>query len=660
MLRDLLLALNGHTGSIFKLIDGQVKVVEGLPNISSWERNALNKLLKLSTRVLFIRQFIKKYHTIIINERSNTKGLLKPGCYLRGFCKGLTNVLLPYQTKLLNVEKELLKNQNLSFLFVQQAVNDSVPLFDAINQILNEIISTKAYGCQILDVVYNATITGDENIRKAMLTILKQCHVVMYHQLSAWLLYGVLNDRHKEFFIQKKVKTDEISACEDIVQSLQNPISNFNTEGCFALCYENLPSYISHRCANIICFIGTSLNLFINEDYSSYHKSPLLDERSFDISKWHIEGLLKEKERDYLISLRELQHAEEFVLNDFEMLIDQIRLTVSRDLWTLCVDHAHLVSMFHTLKDFYLLGRGELYQTFIDEANDLLKNPPTKVTEHDVRQAFIRSATQVQIEVESFPFKLFSLIVDNNKQDVQNDAIQPFPKYENVDNGWSRLGLTFKVQWPLQTLFKDTDLEKYNQLFKFLLRVRRTQSQLQQAWMGQMNRCRNNSNEELSQLMRLQWTCRRQMQYFVDNLQYYLLADVIESQFQLLTNSVKMSDAKDRDFEVVCVAHENFLNNLLSQCFILSSKVCSCLVEILDVCQKFCEVIHTSSVLISRHDVITQLTELHDEYSDRVDIFFKLMTGISTNQCNPHITLLTLRLDYNRYFSKNNVTMVRN
>ena len=660
MLRDLLLALNGHTGSIFKLKDGQVKVVEGLPNISPWELNALNKLLHLSTRVLFIRQFVKKYNTIITNEWSNTNGMLKSGCYLRGFCKGLNNVLLPYERKLLNVEMELLKNQHLSFLYVQQAVNNSVPVFDAISSVINEIITSKSYGCQILDIVYNGTITGDENIRKTMLVVLKQCHAVMYHQLSAWLLYGVLNDRHKEFFIQKKVKCDEISICEE-VDNPQTPASDLNKETSFSLCYENLPSYISHRCATIICFIGTSLNLFINDDYSFSQKCPqALGKSSFDMNKWKVEGLLKEKERDYLISLRELQHADEFVPNDFERLIDQIRLTVSRDLWTLCVDHANLVSMFHTLKDFFLLGRGELYQTFIDEANDLLKNPPTKVTEHDVRQAFMRSATQVQIETESFPFKLFSLTVNNTKQDAQDFLIQPFPKYENVDNGWSRLGLTFEVQWPLQTLFKDADLEKYNQLFKFLLRVRRTQSQLQQAWMGQMGRCRSDNSDELSQLMRLQWTCRRQMQYFVDNLQYYLLADVIESQFQRLTNVIKTSDAKDRDFEVVCVAHENFLNALLSQCFILSSKVCSCLIEILDVCQKFCEVIRTSSVLISRHDVITQLTELHDEYSDRVDVFFKLMTGISSNQCNPHITLLTLRLDYNRYFSKNNVTMLRN
>lgn len=34
------------------------------------------------------------------------------------------------------------------------------------------------------------------------------------------------------------------------------------------------------------------------------------------------------------------------------------------------------------IKDFYLLGRGELYQAFIDLAQQMLKTLPTAVTEH--------------------------------------------------------------------------------------------------------------------------------------------------------------------------------------------------------------------------------------------------------------------------------------
>lgn len=42
----------------------------------------------------------------------------------------------------------------------------------------------------------------------------------------------------------------------------------------------------------------------------------------------------------------------------------------------------NIVIFFQIIKDFYLLGRGELYQVFIDLAQHMLKTPPTAVTEH--------------------------------------------------------------------------------------------------------------------------------------------------------------------------------------------------------------------------------------------------------------------------------------
>lgn len=41
-----------------------------------------------------------------------------------------------------------------------------------------------------------------------------------------------------------------------------------------------------------------------------------------------------------------------------------------------------ICTFFQVIKDFYLLGRGELYQAFIDLAQHMLKMPPTAVTEH--------------------------------------------------------------------------------------------------------------------------------------------------------------------------------------------------------------------------------------------------------------------------------------
>ena len=51
-------------------------------------------------------------------------------------------------------------------------------------------------------------------------------------------------------------------------------------------------------------------------------------------------------------------------------------------LWTLVVEEADLYGQLRIMKDFFLLGRGELFLTFIDKAQLLLMAPPTITTQH--------------------------------------------------------------------------------------------------------------------------------------------------------------------------------------------------------------------------------------------------------------------------------------
>jgi len=77
------------------------------------------------------------------------------------------------------------------------------------------------------------------------------------------------------------------------------------------------------------------------------------------------------------------------------------------------------------------------------------------------------------------------------------------------------------------------------------------------------------------------------MAFLVDNLQYYLQVDVLESQFSQLLHQINST----RDFESIRLAHDHFLSNLLAQSFILLKPVFHCLNEILDLCHSFCSLV---------------------------------------------------------------------
>ena len=51
-------------------------------------------------------------------------------------------------------------------------------------------------------------------------------------------------------------------------------------------------------------------------------------------------------------------------------------------LWVMVVQEADLKGELRVMKDFFLLGRGELYLAFIDQAQHLLQGPPAPSTEH--------------------------------------------------------------------------------------------------------------------------------------------------------------------------------------------------------------------------------------------------------------------------------------
>lgn len=61
---------------------------------------------------------------------------------------------------------------------------------------------------------------------------------------------------------------------------------------------------------------------------------------------------------------------------------------------------------------------------------------------------------------------------------------------------------------------------------------------------------------------------RNNLIFIIDNLQYYLQVDVIESQYTIMENSMKNT----RNFEDVQKAHSVFITNVMSRTFLLNAE----------------------------------------------------------------------------------------
>ena len=149
----------------------------------------------------------------------------------------------------------------------------------------------------------------------------------------------------------------------------------------FKLKVDKIPSHISITIAEKVFFIGESIQLF-----ETSRKTDLDLKTDDDFTM----DVLKDKEAIFYEQLSLLRENEEFRLADFERFVDSVRETVSQHLHTLIMHKADLKAEIETIRNFFLLGRGELYVTFIEEADRFLKIEPSAATQHDVHEAFAR------------------------------------------------------------------------------------------------------------------------------------------------------------------------------------------------------------------------------------------------------------------------------
>ena len=147
------------------------------------------------------------------------------------------------------------------------------------------------------------------------------------------------------------------------------------------------------------------------------------------------------------------------------------------------------------------------------------------------------------------------------------------------------------------------------------------------------------------------WQLRTHMIFIVDNLQHYLMADVLESQYSMLIKKLDQST----NFEEIRHSHDVFLSTITSHTFINNKSVHHCLSELLKACQQYCDHINgTNTNVLSKEDMNSDkfIENLALNFSRQSGLLFKLLTSIQNRITGTKLGQLLLRIDYNRYFSK--------
>merc|ERR1712013_453268 len=193
---------------------------------------------------------------------------------------------------------------------------------------------------------------------------------------------------------------------------------------------------------------------------------------------------------------------------------------------------------------------------------------------------------------------------------------------------WSRLNLEYRIENPMDAIFKAYDLERYNGLFKFLLLLKRTHYDANKCWKAMSISVKKKKKKSISVISPAVLSVSRRMLFFVNSLQFYIQFEVIDIEYKALLQKINGT----KNIELVMDAHQLFLHSLCRQCFLVAND------ELWLLISKILCLVLQSTQLIRAHieaprtQFEAEMQKVQKSFDSTLAQWFELAKIISLNQ----------------------------
>ncbi|KAE8699608.1 hypothetical protein F3Y22_tig00110576pilonHSYRG00034 [Hibiscus syriacus] len=113
-----------------------------------------------------------------------------------------------YKSAVLQIEQKLLSDTTPILATVTQGLNKFFFILPPLYELILEIERDDIRGGQLLNLLHKLFHCGVPELQACIQRLLWHGHQVLYNQLSSWMVYGILQDQHGEFFIRRQEDQD--------------------------------------------------------------------------------------------------------------------------------------------------------------------------------------------------------------------------------------------------------------------------------------------------------------------------------------------------------------------------------------------------------------------------------------------------------------------
>ncbi|XP_017042839.1 gamma-tubulin complex component 4 homolog isoform X2 [Drosophila ficusphila] len=642
MIHDLILACLSHD-------------LEGLGIKAFEDTTAIDEFIHPCERhiLLDILKIIKVYHEVV--EFAESSGSSKcnsgetqdpsPGYYMLNLSKGIQSALEDYYEEIFQLVSYCQDNERKSLSYIHDALQVKLPVLFCLRTLTMEIQVRKLRGCSMLYYLLQRSEHGDIQLEKVLKKVMQPVKYAFFAGLAHWLLFGVIDDVHSEFFIKyTPTDSEDSKSCKSASSSF---VGADKTPEDYIWQYEinmdQLPGFLSIIVAEKVLFVGQTVLVFkMRGNVKTKSKTDPLAVKLAEMSRDDIYELWSGRESEFFKMVEDLNNDDTINVFRVENAINDIKKYVSMRLSELAVNEVDLERQMGLVKDFFLLGRGEFYLEFCSQ---LIGTMETYREERfkNITRSFELAATVMGITDDLEKFSLTYQRISGEPEETSDFHIL------------QGLTLKYTYEWPLNLLFSPKAIERYNKIFRFLLIIRTFQYEIQRVWAKQTWKAKTERIALNNKIVNL----RNHLMFFLNNMQYYIQVDVLESQFGILLNVIKSK----ADFEEIQRAHTIFLANVLSQCFLLTDSkegqmnITGCqpqnpiygtLLKLFGICERFA---HITQVENPPDDFMAEIDSLNERFGVQIASLIKLLVDVKTTSCLGPLSQLLLRLDFNHWFS---------
>ncbi|XP_047466097.1 gamma-tubulin complex component 2 [Mugil cephalus] len=542
LVEDLLFVLIGVDGR-----DITAQPVLGRQNRSFIVDSTLDMSIKeLVNRILPVASYYSTITRFIEEKSSFEYGQVNHA--LTAAMRTLMKEYLILVTQLEHLQRQGLLSLQKLWFYIQPTMRT----MEILATIASSVDKGECMGGSTLSLLHDRTFnyTGDSQAQELCLYLTKAASVPYFEILEKWIYRGIIKDPYSEFMVEEHELQKE---------KIQEDYNDKYWDQRYTIVQHRIPSFLQ-KMADKILSTGKYLNV--------------VRECGRDVTCPDAKEVLYTlKERAYVEQIEKAYNYASKVLLDFLM------------------EEKELVSRLRSIKHYFLMDKGDFFVHFMDLTEEELKKPVDDIVPPRL-EALLELALRMST-ANTDPFK-DDLKIDLMPHDVitqllrvlaietkQEKAIINAEPTDVALSGLEAFSFDYIVKWPLSLIINRKALTRYQMLFRHMFYCKHVERLLCNVWIS-------NKDSKQYSLHSAKWfaaafALRQRMLNFVQNIQYYMMFEVMEPTWHIMENNLKTASNID---DVLC-HHTSFLDNCLKDCMLTNPELLRIFSKLMSVCVMF-------------------------------------------------------------------------